>query len=236
MPFLFVLIFLGFAAPSAHADPSQLPLFSSTSTEEQLSAIGRIRNWRAGKGGCTGVLIAPRLVLTAAHCVVGQRDSSFIFDPATLPNFKRVGILESIVHPDFEGKEDITKLYSDLAVLVLGKDAPKDYAEPIPIGPQAEPGMSFSIYGFLGPENPPMQGHPECQIVRVSPGVLGSNCVVGPGMSGSPLLAGRAPDLSVVGIIVAVLDQELQGVRTFIAEIDHSLLPRDLYATELSSQ
>ncbi|MEM6577516.1 MAG: trypsin-like peptidase domain-containing protein [Pseudomonadota bacterium] len=228
-----LFIFLGILAPSVQAEPSALPFIASTSTEAELSAIGRIRDWRAGKGGCSAVLIAPRLAMTAAHCIVAQPRGSFIFDPTTLPNIKRMGVSSVIIHPDFEGKKEVAALYSDLAFLVLGTNVPEDYAKPIRIGPVAEPGERYAIYGFLGPDNPPLQGHSHCRIARLSPGVLGSDCAVGPGMSGSPLLAGRSPDWSVVGIIVGSVEDAPDDVRTLIAEIDRDLLPKQFYADEV---
>lgn len=232
MPVILLLLLL-FSAPGASAEPSQLPLISSTTVASELSGIGRIRGWRAGKGGCTGVLVTPRLALTAAHCVLGKPKRSFVFDPSRLPNSKRVGISEVVIHPDFKGEKDVARLYADIAVLVLGADVPEDYAEPIPLGTAPGPGKPHAIYGYLGPENPPLLGHPECQIFRISPGVLGSDCVVGSGMSGSPLLAGQTSERTVVGIIVAIIQDETSPVRTLIAEADASLLPVNIESEDL---
>ena len=70
MRILLFLITLGFATGAA-ADGG---LFSMQSREDgrNWEAVGRLE--LAGKAFCTGALIAPDLVLTAAHC---------LYDPTT---------------------------------------------------------------------------------------------------------------------------------------------------------
>ena len=82
---------------------------------------------------CTGVLIAKRVVLTAAHCVtnVEAQDVRILFRtrinevPAGLETFA-----EKIrIHEKFDGKANS---FSDLALLRLKSEAPPQYA-PVPL-------------------------------------------------------------------------------------------------------
>jgi V8-like Glu-specific endopeptidase len=79
---------------------------------------------------CTGTLIAPRLVLTAAHCVIDPRLSSELevffgsATDATGPEIRRV--VHVVPHPDYQDDGDD----ADLAALIL--DAPAPVA-PLPI-------------------------------------------------------------------------------------------------------
>jgi Trypsin len=76
-------------------------------------------------GACTGVLMTPRAVLTAAHCVKGADIAgvSVVFDLTIGPR-NGVKVLKSVVHPEF--KDDLDKFGpADLAIIFL---APHQFA------------------------------------------------------------------------------------------------------------
>ncbi len=72
---------------------------------------------------CTGVLVAPRLVLTAAHCVAPPADPgphAVVFGPDLSGEVQLVDVAEVGVHPAF----DPETLARDLAWMRLGREAP----------------------------------------------------------------------------------------------------------------
>lgn len=70
-------------------------------------------------GACTGILLTPRAVLTAAHCVYGEDVSnvSVVFD-LTIGDAHKVAVTKKVVHPDFKNEEDKFNP-GDLAIVFL---------------------------------------------------------------------------------------------------------------------
>jgi hypothetical protein len=78
-------------------------------------------------GMCTGTLISPRVVLTAAHCADGSAGSYEIRFGHNIYNYTSRTVVEKWVHPYY----DSNALRNDIALMRLGSSAPSDVT-PIP--------------------------------------------------------------------------------------------------------
>jgi len=101
----------------------------------------------SGRLGCTGTLIRPHVILTAAHCVnteLGEPASVFIGRDLDVKG-KALSIAERLVHPEFEA----ATLSADIALVgIVGEFelTPVELAEPPT--PSRLPGLAVRVVGF----------------------------------------------------------------------------------------
>ena len=123
---IFVLV-LAVLAGSAWADDARLKRLDTGDDSRGWEAVGRLDI--GGKGFCTGAMIAPDLVLTAAHCLydktTGARiDHEEIEFLAGWRNGRASAyrwVKRAVVHPDyvFDGAVAAQRVRNDVALLEL---------------------------------------------------------------------------------------------------------------------
>lgn len=164
------------------------------------AVIGQVRPGPGRADGfCTGTLVSPTLVLTAAHCAQGRepaltaRQRRF-FVPAT---GQEIRVINSAPHPRYR-EDGHHSADFDYGVLTL--------ASPAPQGPL---GMVFgtlrkemTVLGYTHAHPGRVTGRPDCALKTVSGPALLLNCAVSGGLSGSPVFA-RQPGgpLRIVGVV-----------------------------------
>ncbi|WP_375698079.1 trypsin-like serine peptidase [Pseudophaeobacter sp. TrK17] len=168
-------------------------------------AVGRLNI--SGRNMCTGSLIAPNLVLTAAHCLYDPVTGRAI-DPTTI-KFEAglVGrrakaarnIAKAVVHPGYRHSErGDTLMGSDIAVLRLSRPISSSQIQPLSMSLNANRGDAVGVlsYNFNHATRPSLER--SCEVLARQRTTLVMSCLVDFGASGAPVLQvnpGRSPTL-----------------------------------------
>jgi hypothetical protein len=156
----------------ALADPAQPPGLAPLSAEATLPAIARIRPADRSTGGCTAVLIAPDVALTAAHCargaVSGPAAMRLTFRPDSAPF--AVTVRAVAFHADAATDPlSFDNAHADIALLRLAQPVPARHRHAHPAGHRAAgrgPRRALRL-----PQRPgeALHGHPHCASPPSSP-------------------------------------------------------------------
>lgn len=182
--------------------------------DESRQAVNSMQGWEAvgrlniaGRNMCTGSLIAPNLVLTAAHCLfdpaTGRRvdPGQIVFEAGlngrTVKASRRVN--KAVLHPEYRfGNGGIAQIGSDLAVLRLDSPINGSQIRPLSLAWNTDRGDIVGVvsYSHSHATRPNLQRG--CEVLAKQNQTLVTSCRVDYGASGSPVIdvsAGHAPRL-----------------------------------------
>lgn len=158
---------------------------------------------------CTGVLIAPDLVLTAAHCLpdgagpTGEmRFRAGLSDGTALAE---APVARAVAHPRYDRTErDLTKrVRYDAALLQLAVPVPLSVAAPFQVAGLAGGARDLSVVSYGQGRDEALSWDEDCGVVGRLPGLIAFDCDVTFGSSGAPVFHRAGGRASIVSLVSA---------------------------------
>jgi V8-like Glu-specific endopeptidase len=230
-------LMLGASLAAAMGPAQALELKLSQEAQAEWPSVGQVRRGAKQRGVCTGTLVAPTLVLTAAHCVANrktERISPFhrVTFRAGWNNGTRTDTARAkkiTLHPRYFDKttpprSELEVFSTDLALIELIE--PMEGVAYSPIGEKREEVGPVTVLGYQRQDRDTLVDYVGCASLGEDAWFMGLSCAVKSGTSGAPVFEKRDGEWVVVGVVVATTGQTTSPIKGVAVRVEPDDLER----------